>query len=350
MTVLVNGEVVLYGFVGENYWDAGFTAREVIEALAEVGRDTDITVRINSGGGYTDDGVSIFNALKAHKGKVTVIVDAVAFSSASLIAMAGEERIMRKGAMMMIHDPSGGVWGTAQDVESFTKYLQKQAESMAGIYADVSGDDPADIREEMKTELWLTADEAVERGFATSVADTKSRTVAAHDYRVYSHAPERLVAMAEKKNWSHEEAGSKALASATAPTRQLKETPKMTEKPKADDNAADIESAKAEAAKTAVVAYQARRKSVMALEEAKGREALAETLIDTDLSEDAIKGALAAAPKPGTSQGGKSSTASYQDQRLSAAAGLAQPGSSERSETESRTSLRASVDRANKRR
>ena len=124
----------------------------------------------------------------------------------------------------------------------------------------------------------------------------------------------------------------------------------MTEKPKADDNAADIETAKAEAAKTAVVAYQARRKSVMALEEAKGREALAETLIDTDLSEDAIKGALAAAPKPGPSQGGKSSSASYQEQRLSAAAGLAQPGSSERSETESRASLRASVDRANKRR
>lgn len=72
MAVLVNGELVLYGFVGDNYWDMGFTAREVIEALAEVGREADITVRLNSGGGYTDDGVSIFNALKTHKGKVTV--------------------------------------------------------------------------------------------------------------------------------------------------------------------------------------------------------------------------------------------------------------------------------------
>ncbi|WP_421358134.1 head maturation protease, ClpP-related [Agrobacterium rosae] len=350
MTVLVDGELVLYGFVGDNYWDMGFTAREVIEALAEVGRDADITVRINSGGGYTDDGVSIFNALNAHKGKVTVIVDAVAFSSASLIAMAGSERIMRKGAMMMIHDPSGGVWGTAQDMESYTKFLQKQAESMAGIYADVTGEDADDIREEMKTELWLTADEAVQRGFATSVSDAKSRAVAAHDYRVYSHAPDRLVAMATKKNWSHDEASPKAMASATAPTRQQQEKPKMTEKPKADDNAADIEAAKAEAGKSAVAAYQTRRKNVMALEEAKGNEALAENLIDSDLSEDAIKGALALAAKPAPQQGGKPQASTYEQRRISAAAGLAQPGAGERTEAESRTPLRASVDRLNKRR
>lgn len=350
MTVLVNGELVLYGFVGDNYWDMGFTDREVIEALAEVGREADITVRINSGGGYTDAGISIFNALKTHKGKVTVIVDAVAFSSASLIAMAGDERIMRKGAMMMIHDPSGGVWGTAQAMESYTKFLQKQAESMASIYAEVTGEDADDIREEMKAELWLTAEEAVERGFATSVADTKSKAVAAHDYRVYSHAPERLVAMATKKNWSHDEARPKAMASATASNRQPEKDLKMTEKPKADDKAADIEAAKAEAGKVAVAAYQTRRKNVMALEEAKGREALAETLIDTDLSEDAIKGALAAAPKAVTAQpGGKPQASAYEQHRV-AAANLAQPDGGKTTETDARAVMRASVDRLNKRR
>lgn len=296
MTVLVNGELVLYGFVGENYWDMGFTAREVLDALAEVGRDADITVRINSGGGYTDEGVAIYNALSAHKGKVTVIVDAVAFSSASLIAMAGDERIMRKGALMMIHDPAGGVWGTATEMESYTQYLQKQAGSMASIYADVTGEDVSDIREDMKGELWLTAEEALERGFATSVSDMKSKSVAAHDYRVYKHAPERLVALATKKNWSHSETDAKAAASAKAQPRQQKEPSKMTEKPKVEENSAEIEKAKAEAGKAAVAAYQARRKAVMAFEEAKGREKLADVLIETDLSEDAIKSALAAAP------------------------------------------------------
>ena len=135
MPVMVNGELVLYGFVGDNFWDMGFTAKEVLDALAEHGRTEDITVRINSGGGYVDDGIAIFNALKAHAGKVTVVVDSLAASSASIIAMAGDERIMRTGALMMIHDPQGGVWGTAADMEKFAKVVEKQAESLASIYA-----------------------------------------------------------------------------------------------------------------------------------------------------------------------------------------------------------------------
>ena len=75
-------------------------------ALAEHGRENDITARINSGGGYTHEGLAIYNALAAHKGKVRVEVDGVALSSASLIAMAGDEIIMKAGAIMMIHDPA----------------------------------------------------------------------------------------------------------------------------------------------------------------------------------------------------------------------------------------------------
>ncbi len=349
MPVLVNGELVLYGFVGDNFWDMGFTDHEVLEALAEVGRNTDITVRVNSGGGYTDAGIAIYNALVAHKGKVTVIVDAVAFSAASLIVMAGDERIMRKGAMLMIHDPAGGVWGTATEVGSFTQYLQKQADSMADIYADVTGEDVEDIREDMKSELWLSAEEAVERGFATSANDQKSKTVAAHDYRVYEHAPERLVALATKKNWSHQEIMKKAKASATAVNRQQKETPDMTEKPKADETSVDIDKVRAEAGKTAVVAYQTRRKTVMAFEEARGREALAETLIDTDLSEDAIKSALAAAPAGASGKTDENDAETYRPRRLNAQ-GLNKPLAEKPQAKESLSILTASVDRANKRR
>ena len=140
MAILVDGEMILYGFVGESFWGDGFTSRDVLDALAEHGRDNPITVRINSGGGYVDDGVAIYNALSAHKGKVTVIVDALAASSASVIAMAGEERIMRKGAMLMIHDPSGVVWGTAEDMAKAVRMLEKHAENLAGIYADVTGE------------------------------------------------------------------------------------------------------------------------------------------------------------------------------------------------------------------
>ena len=90
MSVLVDGELVLYGFVGDSFWGDGFTASEVIDALAELGRDADVTVRLNSGGGYTDDGIAIFNTLTAHRGKVEIVVDAMAASAASVIAMAGD--------------------------------------------------------------------------------------------------------------------------------------------------------------------------------------------------------------------------------------------------------------------
>ncbi|WP_188348538.1 head maturation protease, ClpP-related [Agrobacterium rosae] len=327
MSVLVNGEIVLYGFVGETYWDTGFTSREVVDALAEIGRDTDVTVRINSGGGYLDDGIAIYNALAVHKGKVTVIVDAMAASSASIIVMAGEDRIMRKGAMLMIHEPSSAIWGTADDMERFAKVVDKQAENMVGIYADVSGEDVDVIRADMKAELWMNADEAVERGFATAVNSEKAKVTAAHDYRIYAHAPDRLVALSSSKNWLHSEARPKAMASATAATRQReKEKPMGTEPTAAEKTAAENAKAIADASRAAVTAYQTRRKNVLAFEETKGREALAEHLVESDMPEDAIKAALALAPKAETAP--PVTTASTYEQRRMSAASLAAPSTS----------------------
>lgn len=327
MAVLVDGELVLYGFVGDSYWGDGFTAREVIDALAEIGRDNDVTVRINSGGGYVDDGVAIFNSLTAHKGKVTVVVDAIAASSASVIAMAGDERIMRKGAMMMIHDPSSVAWGTAADMERAVKMLEKHAENLAGIYAEVTGEDVGDIRDDMKDELWLTAEEAVERGFATSANDNKAKAAAAHDYSVYAHAPERLVALSGRKNWSHAEARHpsppKAMASATAANRQTKEKSMKTDNSPADANAADNAKALADAAAKAQADTKARIKAITTCEEAAGREALASHLAyETDMDAEAAVAALKAAPQASADSG---SGRDYETRRLAASA-LAQPG------------------------
>ncbi|MDI6834816.1 MAG: ATP-dependent Clp protease proteolytic subunit [Rhizobiaceae bacterium] len=326
MAILVNGELVLYGFVGENYWGDGFTAREVLDALAEIGRDTDVTVRINSGGGYVDDGIAIYNALYAHKGKVTVQVDAIAASAASVILMAGDERVMRKGALVMIHDPSGGVWGTAADMEQFAKVMEKQADNLASIYADVTGENAADIREDMKSELWLTADEAVERGFATSVAEVKARAVAAHDYSVYAHAPERLVALSAKKDWTRAKAELPAKASANAKSSIEKETRTMTEKTTAENQPADTEKLVADAVSKALADSKARIKAIMASDEAKGREELAEYFAhDTEMPTEAVIAALAKAPKASASNDQNTSGATYEQQRT-AASNLAMPG------------------------
>ncbi|WP_082549707.1 ClpP-like prohead protease/major capsid protein fusion protein [Mesorhizobium sp. Root552] len=190
--LLVGGELVLYGDVGDMWGDgSGFTGKDVIDALAEHGSDK-ITVRLNSGGGYVRDGVSIYNALKAHAGEVTISVDAIAASSASVIAMAGDKIVMRTGALMMIHDPSGITIGNAEAHRSTAGVLDKMADVIASVYAARTGETAEAMRELMKTETWLDADEAVEFGFATDKDDTAAEAVAAFDYEIYSALPESI--------------------------------------------------------------------------------------------------------------------------------------------------------------
>lgn len=335
MSVLIDGEVVLYGFCGDSYWDAGFTDVEVLEALAELGRDADFTCRINSGGGYTNHGIAIYNAFSAHKGKITVIIDAMAASAASVIAMAGDERIMRKGALMMIHDPAAITFGTVDDHRKSIELLDRLGDQMAGIYADITGESTEEMRSAMKDELWLDPDEAVKRGFATSAEKAKSETVSAFDYRLYAHAPRKLKTLAADKSWSFRAQRPKAAASATV-TKGHKGANPMSEQSAADDRAAEITTASSKAATDAVAADRKRRKDILALDEAKGREALAEQLHATTMSVEDVKSALAAAPKASEpapkSETDKPNPAAYEQGRTQAS-GLTAPGGTQQSPT-----------------
>lgn len=114
--LIKNGELCLYGTVGGSWWDEEyFTASEVNGALEEMSGD--IVVRLNSGGGSAFQGIAIQNALLRYDGEVTVSVEALAASAASVIAMAGDDVVMQPGSMMMIHDPSSITFGTAEEHE-----------------------------------------------------------------------------------------------------------------------------------------------------------------------------------------------------------------------------------------
>jgi ATP-dependent protease ClpP protease subunit len=109
MTVLVDDStIVLTGTVDDGgwFWDDGFSAPDVIRALALVGNDRDVTIRINSGGGIATEGGAIHAALKRHGGRKTIIVEGIAASAASIIVMAGDERIMSPGSVMMTNRQS----------------------------------------------------------------------------------------------------------------------------------------------------------------------------------------------------------------------------------------------------
>ncbi len=249
MTVPVNdNEILLSGFVGDSFFDDGFTLNEVVDALASVGRGTDIVVRLNSGGGLAQEGVAIFNALKAHRGNVDLSVEAIAASAASIIAMGGDRITMRTGAVMMIHDPMAFTVGTAADHEKSVEMLDVIAISLADVYAERTGLDVKEVRADMKAETWLTSEEAVERGYA-DVADDEADGAAeatAFNYQLYNHAPDRIAALADANGWNKRQA---VAAGSARPKRNKETTMPKTEAELAAEATAAVEKATAAAAK-----------------------------------------------------------------------------------------------------
>jgi ATP-dependent Clp protease, protease subunit len=129
----------------------------------------ELIVRINSPGGSVFDGVAIYNALKRHDATITLWVDGIAASIASMIAMAGDEVVMPENAMLMLHDPSGLVVGTAAGMRAMAEALDRMKAGMVAAYRDKSGRDDAEIERLMAAETWLSARETVELGLADRV-------------------------------------------------------------------------------------------------------------------------------------------------------------------------------------
>lgn len=198
--------LILYGDVGEASWSGidGFSAADVVGAVAQLGSSTDLVVRINSCGGNAFEGAAIHAILSAHRGKVTTVVEGVAASAASIIAMAGSERIIAPGSLMMVHDPAGLTIGTAEDHDDTAAMLRTLAGSMASIYSAATGRPVTEHLAEMSAETWLTADDALAGRYATKIgtAPIAATACAPFPFRAYAKAPRELVALADAKGWS----------------------------------------------------------------------------------------------------------------------------------------------------
>lgn len=235
--LIVDGELMLYGPVGfTDFWDeSGFTSSQVIEALGALSGD--IVVRLNSGGGIAMEGSAIHNALKRHDGRVTVKIDAIAASAASLIAMAGDEIEMPLGTLLMIHEPSGMTLGPADDHRRTAGVLDTMTGVFAQVYADRTCLSEKEIRQMMKDETWMAPQEALANGFATSVSDhapTAAMADAAFDYRSYAKAPDRLKRLAGERKAM----GLPMVAVASAPHKRKEVSMTEPNLAAADDQAA----------------------------------------------------------------------------------------------------------------
>jgi ATP-dependent protease ClpP protease subunit len=158
-------EVAIYDEIG---W-FGVTASDFISELNTL-TASEITVRLNSPGGDVFDGIAILNALRSHSARVTVSVDGLAASIASVIAMAGDRVIMQPQSQLMIHDAMSLCVGNAADMAEMAEQLNRQSDNIAAVYASRAGGTPEQWRDRMRNESWFTAQEAVEAGLADEVA------------------------------------------------------------------------------------------------------------------------------------------------------------------------------------
>lgn len=172
-------EILLYGPIGPDFWEPenAITAKSVMEQLS--GMSGDVTVRISSGGGDVYEGIDIMNALKNYEGKVTVIVESLAASAASFIAVGSADRVlMRSSSELMIHRAWTFVEGNADDARKTLSDLERQDTKLANIYADKAGGEIQDWLDAMSAETWYTAEEAVAAGLADEVLVDKSEAPA----------------------------------------------------------------------------------------------------------------------------------------------------------------------------
>lgn len=203
-----SAEIMIYGTIGSSWWEESVSASQFNKDLKALGNDIDeITVRINSTGGSVYDGLSIRSQLKSHKAEVTVIVDGLAASIASIIAMGADKIIMAKGSNMMIHNPMASAFGEAKDLRNTADFLDKIRESLVSVYADKTGLSSDELIDLLDAETWMSAEEAVENGFADEVEGQlevtakMAGTLAVFngipmDVSNYVNVPERLLNMA----------------------------------------------------------------------------------------------------------------------------------------------------------
>lgn len=151
----------------ESFWGDEITPQMFRDEL-ESG-EGDVTVWINSPGGNVFAAAEIYTMLKDYKGSITVKIDAIAASAASVVAMAGDTVQMSPVAMLMIHDPSTVAMGNTKDMEKAIEVLNEVKESIINAYASKSGLSHARIANFMSNETWMNAKKAVELGFADEV-------------------------------------------------------------------------------------------------------------------------------------------------------------------------------------
>lgn len=161
-------ELRIEGAIAEESWiDDEITPKQFKSEL--MSGNGDITVFINSPGGDVFAAAQIYNMLMEYKGNVTVKIDGIAASAASVVAMAGTQILMSPVSSMMIHNPMTGAFGDTEEMQKAISMLSEVKESIINAYEIKTGLSRAKISRLMDAETWMNAQKAVELGFADEI-------------------------------------------------------------------------------------------------------------------------------------------------------------------------------------
>lgn len=167
-----SGEILLYGPIASSrsWFNDTVTPQEFVRDLESL-NGKDVTVRINSGGGDVFAAHAIHNQLVAYKGRVTVIIDGLAASAATIVAMAGQKIIMPSNSMMMIHNPAIGMddYYTAEDLQKYVDALTAIKGSIVAAYKKRCKLTSEELEILMDAETWMGAQECLDKGFADEI-------------------------------------------------------------------------------------------------------------------------------------------------------------------------------------
>lgn len=159
----------LYGPIGGGLYEDGVTADQFRKELSSLPKNKPIDLHINSPGGSFFDAITMHSLLRQRSGEISVMIDGLAASGASIVAMAGTTVDMAEGSWIMIHRVHGLAMGTADDFRKAAADMEQMDGQLVGLYSKRWKGEEEDLIAAIDAETWFTGQEAVEMGLADSV-------------------------------------------------------------------------------------------------------------------------------------------------------------------------------------
>ncbi|MBS7131387.1 MAG: Clp protease ClpP [Clostridium sp.] len=166
-------DIQIYGDITSwNWFESDVSSYTLSKQIEGLECDV-INVYINSYGGEVAEGLAIYNQLKRHKAKVKTVCDGFACSAASVVFMAGDERIMSTASLLMIHNAWIHVSGNSKELRKQAETLDKITQASINAYMQEVNITEEELKQMLDDETWITPQEAIEKGFITAIVNEK---------------------------------------------------------------------------------------------------------------------------------------------------------------------------------